>query len=426
MSSRRGDDGQATIEYVAVLALLALLLVVSAAVVSGRAPGIANAFLGQFRRALCIVSGGDCPADTEKPCVVAGSRDTHHTALSIGFVRLDEDHSLLREKLSDGTVRLTIAQNDAAGIEGGIGGILKIRLKGHTLSAEREAHGAVQGVLAHGAVYLARDDHEADDILRAVRGGLQLPGLAGEMVRIGKALAGRHGPRPQSVYFEGGVRGLGRLNATGLGASASLEGFTEAMLGASRNMDTGEVTVSLGDEASGSALLDAALAGPAGVSGGQVGLSLTFDRHHRATGLSLNASGTVAAGATLPAWAAQALGVGDGRLQSNTSTSSRRWELSESIDLRDRAVAAAWAAYRHDPLSLTAIRALGARLHDEAQVDVRSYATSGDSSGVAAGVAFAVKFGGELEHAVDRSRLLSAASRPPGGLWEQRFDCESA
>lgn len=408
------------------LALLALLLVVSAAMVGGRAPGIANAVLGQFRRALCIVSGGDCPASTDKPCVVTGSRDTRHAALSIVLVRLDEDHSVLREELSDGTVRLTVAQSDAAGVEGGVGGFLKIRLKGHTLNAEREAHGAIQGVLGHGAVYLARDDHEADEVLRAVRGGLHLPGVAGEAVRIAGALAGRHGPRPQSVYFEGGVRGLGRLNASGLGASASLEGLTEAMLGASRNLDTGEVTVSLSDELSGSALLDAALAGPSGVSGGQVGLSLTFDRHHRATGLSLNAVGSVAAGATLPAWAARALGVGDGRLGSDTSTSSRRWELSESIDLRDPVVAAAWAAYRHDPLSLAAIRTLGAQLHDEAQVDVRSYATSGDSSGIGAGVAFGGKLGGEIEHAVDRSRLLSAASRPPGGLWEQRFDCESA
>ena len=101
----------------------------------------------------------------------------------------------------------------------------------------------------------------------------------------------------------------------------------------------------------------------------------------------------------------------------------RRWELSARTDLRDPGVAAAWAAFRHDPSNPAVIRALGAQLRERATVDVRSYAVRTRSNGVAAGLSAGLKLGGELDHTTDRSVLLSAATRPPGGLWEPRLDC---
>jgi hypothetical protein len=38
-------------------------------------------------------------------------------------------------------------------------------------------------------------------------------------------------------------------------------------------------------------------------------------------------------------------------------------------------------------------------------------------------MSFGARIGGEYDHAIERSRLLAASSRPPGGLWEPRLDC---
>ena len=48
------------------------------------------------------------------------------------------------------------------------------------------------------------------------------------------------------------------------------------------------------------------------------------------------------------------------------------------------------------------------------------------TSGIDVGVSEGARLGVEFDHAVDRSRLLSASSRPPAGLWERRFDCVAA
>jgi hypothetical protein len=402
--------GQATIDYVALIAVLALLLGAAPAIALAGAPGVTNAVVGQLRRALCVVSGGACPAEPRQPCVVASQRDAEHVAVSIAIVRADEDRYILRERLSDGTVRLTLAQRSGAGVEAAVGARMRLKLKGRTIGFDREAHGAVEGVLGHGEVYVAHDDREADEILRAI---------GGRGLRIGR------GPRPREIFVEGGVRGLGRLGVGGQAAGMSLDGIADAILGARRDQRSGQVTVSLGGELFGWALLTAVMTGPSGALDRQVGLGLTLDRRHRLIALSLTASGILADGSALPPALAGPLGIGAAD-DATVAMTGRRWELGARVDLRDPDVAAAWSAFRHDPQNPAAIRALGALLRTEAYLDVRSYAVRSESGGVAAGLALGLELGGELDRTTDRSQLLSAATRPPGGLWEPRMDCVSA
>jgi hypothetical protein len=405
--------GQATIDYVALIAVLALLLAAAPALAGAGvgAPGVTNAVVGQLRRALCVVSGGACPDERRQPCVVTSRRDADHVAVSIAIVRVDEDRYVLRERLSGGTVRLTVAQRSGAGVEGAVGARLRLKLKGRTIGFDREAHGSGEGVLGHGEVYVARDDREASEILRAIgRRGLRL---------------GRRGPRPREVFVEGGVRGLGRLGVGGQAAGLSLDGIAHAMLGARRDQRSGEVTISLGGELSGWALLTAAMTGPSGALDRHVGLGLTLDRHHRPIALSLTASGILAAGSALPPGLAGPLGIGAAD-DATVALTGRRWELGARADLRDPDVAGAWAAFRHDPENPAAIRALGAVLRAEAYLDVRSYTVRSEYGGAAAGLALGLKLGGEFDHTTDRSRLMAAATRPPGGLWERRTDCVAA
>lgn len=409
MRSLRSAHGQATLDYVALIGVLAVLIGAAAAVAGGGAASMTNAVLGQLRRALCIVAGGSCPAQRELPCVVAGDRETVHVALSLAIVRVDRDRVVARERLSDGKVRLTITQRRGAGLEGGLGGRARLMLKGRTLGPDRETQAAVEGVLGWGEVFVARDDRQADEILRALRRP-RLPIVGG--------------PRPREVFVEGGVRALAGVGLASGKIGALLDAIGEGIVGARRDMRTGEVTISLGASGSSWALLSALMVAPSGSADRQAGLALTLDRHGRPKELSLTASGTLAAGpALMPSVAGSRESAAVG---TTADMDGRRWELGARVDLRDRAVAAGWAAFRRDPTNPAAVRALAVQLRERAHLDMRSYALRSDYDGITAGIAYGLKAGGEFDRTHDRTRLLTARTRPPGGLWEQRIDCVDA
>ncbi|HUR84018.1 MAG TPA: hypothetical protein VMY78_01620 [Solirubrobacteraceae bacterium] len=405
MRSLRAQSGQATVDYVALVALVAAVVAVGGALAAVASPGIANAVLGQVRHALCIVGGGSCPMAPSRPCTVASDRDSRHVAVNVALLRVDDGRVVLRERLSDGTFRLTLVHRGAAGVETGAGGGVEVEVRGRSIGRDREARAGVQGVLARGEVFYARSQREADALLRAIRDG-------------------RGAPPPREVFVEGGVRGLGSLDfVAARGLSGQLDGLADAMVGARRDRRNGELTVSLGAGGSGAGLVSIAVGGPAGALDGQAVLGLTLDRRRRAVELSLSATGNVAAGSTLPGGLARAL---DPSADPGAALNARghRWEVGARVDLRVPAVAAAWQAFRRAPASPRAIRALGEALRDHARLDVRAYRVHSTADGASAGLAFAgLKLGGEVEHTIDRSLLVSAATRPPFGLWEPRLDC---
>jgi hypothetical protein len=167
------------------------------------------------------------------------------------------------------------------------------------------------------------------------------------------------------------------------------------------------------------------MSGPAGSLERQVTLAVTLDRDQRPIELAISGSGTPTAGATLPTGLADRLGTRD-RSDAQLNLTGRRWEVGARVDLTDPAVAAAWAAFRHDPTSTDAIRALATRLREAGHLDLRTYAISSESDGAALGAGAGARVGGEIYHTVDRAQLLAAATRPAGGLWERRTDCVAA
>jgi hypothetical protein len=407
----RSQRGQATIDYVAIIAVLAAVLAAAVALATGRAPGIANAVVGQIRHALCIVTGGACPAQRQLPCVVASERNAQHVAATILLVRLDGDRWVLRERLSDDTVRLTLGHGAGAGVELGAGARAQIGHRGRMVGIDDEVRGSAQGVLRYGETYVASDDREADKIQHALRH--RLPLIGGD------------GPDPTQRFFEGGTRGLGWLGIGGSAAGARLEGVTETIVGGRRDERSGNVTITLNAGSTGWGMLNSAIVAPSGSVDREVTFSLTLDRDHRPIELGLAASGSLAAGATLPTGLARRLGIRDGD-DALAALRGRRWEIAARLDLADPAVAAAWTAFRHDPADRDAIGALASVLRTRAQLDARSYAVSSEAFSAAAGVAAGLRLGGEIDITKDRTRLLAAASRPPGGLWEQRVDCVPA
>jgi hypothetical protein len=395
----RSARGQATIDYVALVGVLAIVFGLALGLATQGAPGIVNAVAGQMRRALCLVGGGHCADPRPKPCTVASDRDQHHFAVSVLFVRIDHNRSVLRERMSDGTVRLTVARGWAGGLEAGAGATARVSVNGRPVGATDEVRASAQAAIGRAKVYVARDAREASAFMRAIRDG-RTPGPVRE------------------VSYDGGLRGLAEA---GLG-NAWLEGMASNTLGVRRDRRTGETTVSLNPGASSFGALTTALGGPAAGSDRTATLSLTLGRRRRPTELSLSAAGSVGAGAALPMIFGTSARAGG----SQGAMAGRRWELGARLDLRDPAVRAAWERVRRHPTSADAIRALGTVARRRAYLDARTYTTAGTASGAALGVSEGARLGAEYDHIIDRSRLLSASSRPPMGLWERRLDCVAA
>lgn len=398
----RSTSGQATIDYVAVVAVLATVFGLAVGVAPAGAAGIVNAVTGQIRYALCVVGGGPCAAPRSKPCIVASTRDLHHFAVKVLVVRIDHDRSVLREEMSDGTVRLTVTRSGALGAGVGVGASAQVSVAGSPAGTKNEVEAAAQVSGGFGKVYLARDEREARAFMRALR-------------------EGRAPAPPREVTYEAGVRGLAEA---GIG-NAWLEGLSGTTVGVRRDRRTGETTLTLNAGAAGWAAVGTVLGGPAGAADRATTLGVTLDRDRRPTELSLSAGGTLAAGAALPSALKRALpsAKGSGSLG---DFDGRRWELHARLSLHDPVVAAAWERFRDHPASGDAIRALGEAIRDRAYLDVRVLRTGSTASGGAVGVAAGLRLGGEYDHIVDEARLVSASSRPPAGLWERRYDCVPA
>ena len=397
----RSERGQATIDYVALVAVLAIVFALAVGAAPVGAAGVVNAVTGQIRHALCVVAGGPCPDPRSKPCVVASTREQHHVAVSVLVFRIDHDRYVLREAMSDGTVRLTVARGGAAGLEAGVGVTARASVEGRPVGVTDELRAAAQVALGRGEVYVARDAREAKAFMRALGDG-RSPGPVRE------------------VFYDGGLRGLAQA---GVG-SGWLEGLAGNAIGARRDRRTGEVTVALTSSGSGWGGLASAVFGPTGSADRAISLGLTLDRRRRPTELSLSVAGTVAGG-VMPLALAGPLGPANAA-GTRAQMAGRRYELAARLDLRDPVLRAVWARFRGDPASAGAIRALAATLRDRAHLDVRAYRTDATADGVAAGIAGGVRVGAEFDHAIDRTRLIAASSRPPAGLWERRLDCLAA
>ncbi len=398
------ERGQATIDYTTLLAVVAVLLVAGIALVPGAGRGVANALRAQTERALCIVAGRSCPLDRPRPCAVAMRRETRHHAVNIGFVRLDKDRWVVRELMSDGTLRLTVVKRFGGGTELGLGAKAQIDQDLTSGAIRREVKLGFQGIHGTGNVYVARDAREAEKIMQALAEG---DDPAAPVVES---------------FLEGGLRLDASLATGGPVAGLEFERNSLRILSVRSNHKTGAKTISFSLGDGGSALAAAVVGGPTASFNGLTTFSLTLDRHLRPIELSLLAIGNVAGGAQLSQALAAPLAL-NGNQNAPANLVGRRWEFAARLDLSDPDVAAAWKRFRRSPLSVTAIRGLARALRERAHLDLRTYKSKSTSNGTALGVAIGFKLGGETEHTIDRFNLLAASSRPPGGLWEPRLDC---
>ncbi|MGN6188429.1 MAG: hypothetical protein ACTHOE_05985 [Conexibacter sp.] len=419
----RETDGQATSEYTALVALVALVLALAVGLTSG---GVGGHVLAGLQRGLCRVADVRCPTparphDQLDPCPVARREQAEQVGGTITVVRLGRSGTLALARDSDGTATVTLSQGNDAGLEAGEGA--RLRLGSRTLGGRLAAGAGV--VWSSGRSWRFPDVASAQRFVdrygsKATIGGQLVDRVRSTCSLLCDAVGWRpHAklPEPDEVYDASGL--ADELTAAFGPASASLGGG--ALLGHRRSRDGGSTwyVVLHAQAAAGLALPDVGLG--AGANGTVVlGYELDAARHPRA--LHMSATGALHADAHLSVGGTHAAD-GGGRLV----------ELDATLDLRDpanREAAGALLDALGSPHAITTVparaRALGRRIAQDAQVDRRTYVVRHSATGVGAGVSFGVMADGAFDQETTVLDLVDAETRLPGLPFLPRDDCRPA
>lgn len=382
----RSTSGQASIEYVAVVALVALVFVaVGGFVLDGRA--IAAATVAQIERGLCIVGGRDCP-EVHPPCAISsrGTADDWH--VDIAVVRIGGGKSAIVEHMSDGRILVTLADHVDVGATGGFGAGLEL---GDKLAIGGEVRAAALAGLGHGATYEVADDRTAGELITTMRRERTDPGFWQGL----QALAPRVSA-PVSRYRQ--------LDLTG---SANLGVLSGAVGGGAReDLVTGRRTFYL----KGSVSLDAEGSAASAGGAGEGKLAVTLDRRGNPVDLMVLGAGNLHVSSDLPGLLQPVAG-------HLPSGAARSWQVEAHLDLtrpgRARAVLG----------SLTHPSELVRMVLDEGTVQANTYATGEDRVALGGHAKVGIALGGEISHTTSSRRLVSSMEHTRDGFWVPRHDC---
>src|SRR5689334_24259849 len=199
----RSTSGQAGVEYIAVVALVAIVFTIAGSfTLQGRA--IAAATVAQMRRGLCIVQGHDC-ADPREPCSISSHGSGSDLNVDVAVVRLSGGRSALVDRRSDGRVAVTVTDHLDGGLSVGVGGRLKI---GDRPAIGGELRAAALASLGHGTTYEVANERQAAALLRLVDRpkvdpSFYTPAVRAYWRRVEAALPRIPAPTSQYRQFEG-------------------------------------------------------------------------------------------------------------------------------------------------------------------------------------------------------------------------------
>ena len=391
----RFSRGQASIEYLGIVALIALVL--GALVVPALAGAdVAGAVVAQVRRALCVVSGGDCEED-RRPCAVDthGTRESQH--VNIGFFRYGQDRLTMRETRSDGTVAVTVLKDHRLGLDAGIG----VDAHAGSLGFGASVRGALLARLGSGTTAVFPTARDADRGMALLSHGRVPPGAT--RVRLARG-------------------GLG-AELEAIGGQGNVHVADDVIAGRSVDESSGRTTYSLrGSWEAQGALGLKDLTSANGDVAVDVAVTLTKARDGRFIDLGLEAAGSLYGSASIPKIAGPIAGL----LPSGVE-GGRRWTLEQHLDLTDagnRAAAAAFVDALGHPKRLPGAGAeLARRFVTRGVTDVRAYRFAAEDDGAGAHIGAGGKFGAADDWHVERAHLLAALQRGPDGIWRHRSDC---
>jgi hypothetical protein len=426
------SSGQASLEWIAVLAVVAVLLTAGSALAEG--PAVERRVTRAMARAVCVVSGGDCARDRE-PCVIGARSRRNDTRVDVAVFHFGGGSTMLVEQRSDGTFAITKTTRDVKGGGGGLGvdahldaGVVDVSLVGE-LAASYLAIG-------HDArTWIVRSRAEAERLA----GRLRDEGEERTRRRRPERVRGTLPPLPDPDLTSVGEEQRAALEATaglragGLStgsAEAHAEGALQAQTGVLVDHRTGHRTLHV--EASRSAL--ARLGLPQGLLGrsasttsGGERYAVEFDTKGRPLSLAVLAAGAFSGSRDLP----DVVQPVAGQLSRGTATGERSYEVTTRLDLTDAANLAAARGFLHAigrqtgfGDAVAASDALRLRLDERGTVEARVLDRAVTTAwSVGAHGRAGIQLGADVEREDMSLSLLAAQSRGLDGQWIAREDC---
>src|SRR5215218_2029086 len=415
--------GQATSEYVALVALVAVVLALAAGLTSG---GVGGQVLAGLQRGLCSVAGTACPR-TEPPnadlapCPVERTTSSESLEGAFEVVKLGRSGTLTAVRGSDGRVTVTLARESTAGGEVGLGFALRLGDR-----YEGRATASIETGFSSGRSWTLPNVAAAHAFIARYGSKATVGGQAVDVVRSGCSLLcdaiGWHPhaelPPADETYLGGSTTGT--LKAS-LGPG-SLHATDGSQLGVRFGRDGSSTWLTQVDAAAG-AELSLGVAALGATSQRQSVVALTLDPQHRPVELGLHTvarMGEVGAARGESRHATATLGAGDAHVT----------EIDATLDLHDprnRAVAATFVRALRDPLAVGELArsaaAVGERIARTGVVDRRTYALSSSASGVGGKLTLGGQLGAGFERTHEGLHLLTAETRLPGLPFLPRDDC---
>jgi hypothetical protein len=419
--------GQGTIEYLAVVLLVSVVVGAGTAVAAGGSGSeIASAVTRQFIRAICIVTGGDCDRD-RAPCPTHSESERMGATVTIAFVKLGRHHMLLREERSDGTVALTLVEEHGGGVEAGSGARAGLQLGRSKIAVGGEVRAAALVKAGSGTTWIT-----GGQAARRLEGRLRthfetapakalLPGFLAESVL----------PKLPPADETFGDQGLEVSGSAGIsrGAGTADVGISAADTSGSRvDRATGSRTFYMRRRNTVDASAAAKEAGAKGAGASATEYAVTVDRDGRPVNLTVIDTGTVSGSMDLPTRLqpiAGALAV--------PTRGHRAWVTESHLDLSEPdnlAVAQQLVVELRAPRPrigglVDVPEALERALAERAVINARTYSMSGSSyGGELAGRVGGVGAGADITaKETESAHLVAAMTRGMDGRWRLRDDC---
>lgn len=446
---RGGERGQAASEYVALLALVAVVFLALAGLTSG---GIASNVLRGLQRGICAVAPGPCPLPVAPradlaPCPLERREREERLSETIAVVELGTSGTLSAVRDSSGRVTVTLADGSSAGVAVGLGARVAFgrELGGGWTAGATATWSSGRSWRFPGAAAAERFVKRYGS--KATIGGKLVDQVRSRCAILCDALGWEPHPElppPDELLEEGGA--AAELTARfGLAGRSSTAGAEAAAVLGRRIRRDGETTWYLRLSAAASARLRLPASALAARGGGGAVLSYTLDRDGRPRTLGLHLAGAAAGTASLAGEGRSGGGTARGASGRGTTGGADAAgghgadgegraslvELDASLDLTvpdNRAAAAELLdALTSDLAAAPALAAaLSARIARRGQIDLRRYALRSDATQLGGELSLGISLGGSFERTSKGLRLVDARTRLPGLPFLARDDCRPA
>lgn len=410
----RHERGQATTEWLAVMAVVLVLLGAMALTIPRVAPVVVCELTQLITGQACEIAGeGELALP---PCVITDRDGQVKAAVTVFSIKGGGKVRVIKQRRSDGTWAVTAVGGGELGLQvGSPGARAAVDAGGGSAGGGAGAEGGVAAQGEYGASWVYDSEQAADRQISIIQNELRdraievSAGPLAPLAHIGTSIFGedRELGEPRIEYLQGGFG----ANAKGEAGTAKLNIDGAHALGVRWDHGTGEKTqyykYTVKGGVSAKALRELGIEGDA-----EVQLAVTYDRDGKPLRASILTRG--GASAKLP----KVLNAKQVKLDLRDGG---RVDADVHLDLRDPANRAAWDAFRGNPF--TGTDDLADAFADRGRVQVRAYRTGRDGAGFDINGKLGLKFGVEGGFEGNRADLVGAWEGDVGGGLVQSAEC---